>query len=87
MDRTFYYNIINHIGTISVSRRDGRRWKKEINVVSWNGKDPKIDIREWSEDHEMMKMGITLTGTEMRELYKILYYYYKSIEEENETTA
>ena len=85
MDREFTYNLIRRIGTISINRRDGRRWRKEINIVSWNGREPRIDIREWSEDHEIMSKGITMTSTEMRKLYKILDDFYKA--EENEATA
>jgi hypothetical protein len=30
-------------------------WTKELNLVSWNGREPKYDIREWSPDHEAVK--------------------------------
>lgn len=36
----------------------------ELNVVSWFGKDPKLDIRGWSDDHEKMTKGISLTEDE-----------------------
>lgn len=36
----------------------------ELNVVSWFGKEPKLDIRGWSDDHEKMTKGISLTEDE-----------------------
>ena len=55
------YTIHEHIAVLD--RYDGREvpWTKEINIVSWNGGQPKIDIRDWSDDHQRMSRGITLT--------------------------
>lgn len=36
----------------------------ELNLVSWFGKEPKLDIRGWSEDHEKMTKGIFLSEDE-----------------------
>ena len=49
---TVEYTIHEHIAVLE--RYEGREvpWTKEINVVSWNGGEPKIDIRDWSESHE-----------------------------------
>lgn len=47
-------------------------WKKEINLVSWNGRKPKIDIRDWAPDHEKMGKGITLNYEELKKLKDIL---------------
>ena len=33
----------------------------ELNIVSWFGKEPKLDIRGWFDDHEKMTKGISLT--------------------------
>ena len=41
-------------------------WSKELNLVSWNERDPKFDLREWSPDHTKMGKGITLTYEEMQ---------------------
>jgi hypothetical protein len=46
--------------------------KKEFNRVSWNGGEPKYDIRDWSEDHDKMGKGITLTETELRRLKELI---------------
>ncbi|HEK9498746.1 TPA: hypothetical protein TVE70_001191, partial [Streptococcus equi subsp. zooepidemicus] len=41
-------------------------WTKELNRVSFNGAEPKWDIRTWSPDHTKMGKGITLTNEEFK---------------------
>jgi len=53
-----------------LSERKG--WTKELNLVSWNNRKAKADIREWDETHEKMGKGITLSMEELVELKKIL---------------
>lgn len=64
----FKYEIINHIGVIS----QNNTWNKELNRISWNGLEPKYDIRDWSDNHEKMGKGITLTEEELRSLKKVI---------------
>lgn len=40
-------------------------WQKELNLVSWNNREPKYDIRDWNQDHERCRKGITLTVDEI----------------------
>jgi len=63
------YEITKHIGVLSESAKG---WKKELNLVSWNDRDPKYDIREWSPDHEKMGKGVTLTAEEVDALKRLL---------------
>ena len=49
-----------------------KSWNKEINLVSWNGRPAKIDVRSWQMDHEKCGKGITLTWEEAEELIKLL---------------
>ena len=63
------YEIIEHIGDISENRSG---WKRELNLVSWNGADPKYDIRDWAPDHEKMGKGLTLTADEAWELAQLI---------------
>lgn len=56
------YEIVRHIATLSTSSRG---WTKELNLVAWNGRAPKYDLRDWSPDHEKMGKGVTLTGEEL----------------------
>ena len=63
------FEILEHIGVIS---EHGNGWRRECNIVAWNGGRPKVDIREWSEDHTKMSRGITLTDEESRRLFEAL---------------
>lgn len=63
------YDIVETICVIS--ERDG--WIKELNVVSWNGRPPKFDLREWNSDHSRMTKGITLTTDEASKLYSAFH--------------
>ncbi len=63
------FEIIREIGVLSES---GRGWKKELNLVSWNGREAKYDLREWSPDHNRMGKGVTLTLEELRVLQELL---------------
>lgn len=66
------FEIKEHVGIISVIGGRDERWFKEVNVVSWNGQEPKVDIRDWSEDYNRMSRGITLTEEEAIQLFHIL---------------
>lgn len=63
------YEIINNIGVVSVSNGG---WQKELNRISWNGGEPKYDLRDWSADHSKMGKGTTLTEADLRNLKKII---------------
>lgn len=63
------FEIKENFGILSES---GRGWTKELNLVSWNEKEPKYDLRDWAPEHEKMGKGITLTKEELQELKKIL---------------
>ncbi len=62
---SFEFNIIRHIGVLS-ERSSG--WSRELNLISWNGGEPKYDIRDWSPDHEKMGKGIALSREELMAL-------------------
>lgn len=63
------YEIIEHIGVLSESKSG---WRKELNLVSWNDRDPKFDVRDWAPDHEKMGKGMTLTKEELLSLGKLI---------------
>ena len=63
------YEIIEQLGVLSESEKG---WKKELNLISWNAREPKYDLRDWSEDHQKMGKGITLTEEEAIKLRNIL---------------
>lgn len=63
------FEIKEHFGTLSVSDKG---WAKELNLVSWNGREAKYDIREWSPEHDKMNKGTTMTEAEIKALKGIL---------------
>ena len=63
------YDIVKHYGVLSEEKSG---WKKEINLVSWNKRNPKIDIRDWSPEKEKMGKGVTLTMEEAAKLHDFL---------------
>lgn len=63
------FEIVEKIGVIT---EYSTGWNREINLVSWNGNEPKYDIREWSPDHERMSRGITLKEEELRTILHLL---------------
>jgi hypothetical protein len=63
------YEIIKNIGVLS---RSASGWAKEVNLISWNDREAKYDIREWSADHEKMGKGVTLSMAELMALKELL---------------
>jgi hypothetical protein len=61
--------IIQSYGVFSAGTKN---WNKEVNLVSWNGRPAKIDIRSWQSNHEKCGKGIALTREETEELVKLL---------------
>ena len=58
--------------TLGIIGEGTKGWKKEVNVVSWNDRKPKLDIRDWDETHEKMGKGVTLSKVEVEEFRKLL---------------
>ena len=58
--------------TIGILSESSKGWTKELNFISWNDREPKYDIREWSTDHEKMGKGITLSKEELKVLKELL---------------
>jgi hypothetical protein len=63
------YEIVMQIGVISQSASG---WTKELNLISWNGRAPKYDIRDWSPGHQKMGKGVTLAREELLALRDLL---------------
>jgi len=62
------FEITKELGVIS---ENAKGWTKELNMVSWNDREPKFDIREWSPDHTRMSKGISMTEEEMQQLVEL----------------
>ena len=69
MAQKFSYEIVEEIAILS---ENNKGWRKELNLVSWNGRPPKFDLRDWAPDHEKMGKGLTLTNEEFEQLQKAI---------------
>jgi hypothetical protein len=63
------YDTIKKVGVLSESSKG---WTKELNLISWNGREPKYDIRDWDPEHAKMSKGVTLTEKELGRLKELL---------------
>ena len=63
--------ILEECGTVSENGKN----RTLLRFISWNGNEPKYDLRTWYEDkngNEKCGRGIALTGEELVELYNII---------------
>lgn len=65
---------------LAVLSENGKGYTKEVNLVSWNGADAKLDIRVWFPDHEKCGKGIVLTEEEGRKLMQALVELYGELD-------
>ncbi|MBP3268324.1 MAG: YdbC family protein [Ruminococcus sp.] len=67
------YEIKEYLGVLS---ENAKGWTKELNLISWNEREPKYDIREWNPDHTRMGKGVTLSAEEFENLRKHGYKHF-----------
>ena len=65
----FKYKIIEKIAILS---ENSKGWTKEFNKVSWNGRPPKYDLRDWHHEDGKMGKGVTLSDEEAANLRQVL---------------
>ena len=72
----FTYEIIRQLAVLSGSGG----WTKEVNLISYRGDEPKIDIRNWQRigSEEKLLKGITLTDEEAFNLMQALKDFFKN---------
>ncbi|MBX4262833.1 hypothetical protein KTC96_24405 (plasmid) [Clostridium estertheticum] len=63
------FEIKEKAGVLSESSKG---WTKELNLISWNDKEAKYDIRDWDSDHKKMGKGVTLSVVDLKKLKDIL---------------
>lgn len=63
------FEIYKHIGAIS---QPNNGWVKELNYISWDGREPVYDIRTWTLDHTQYGKGVTITPGEMKKLQELI---------------
>ena len=68
-DKEFDFTIVDELGVLSTSPKG---WTKELNLISWNGREPKYDIRDWAPEHAKMGKGVTLSEQEIGALKRLL---------------
>lgn len=64
-------DIVYHFGMIGSENPD-TGWRKEFNLVSWNGEPPKFEVRAWSPDYSRCSKIGGLTEKELRQLYEMI---------------
>jgi hypothetical protein len=69
-DNEIKFEIVRQFGAVGSSPKGG--WTKELNLVSWNEREPKFDLREWAPDHSRMGKGVTLSRDEALALSSLL---------------
>lgn len=65
----FTYEVTEKIGTLSQSTNG---WSRQLNLISWNGRPAKYDIRDWAPDESKMGKGVSLSLEEVKILKDIL---------------
>jgi hypothetical protein len=63
------FEIVKKVGALSKSASG---WAKEVNLISWNDREPKYDIRDWAPDGVKMGKGVTLSREELLALKELL---------------
>ena len=63
------YEIVKEIGVLSTSAKG---WTKELNLISWNGRAAKYDLRDWAPEREKMGKGVTLSKEDLLALKGLL---------------
>lgn len=69
MNADFTFEITEKFGVIAAGSKG---WNLELNKVSWSGKAPKYDIRQWDPEHSKMGKGVTFTAEELISLKNLL---------------
>ncbi|CAM3035592.1 YdbC family protein [Sporolactobacillus spathodeae] len=68
-DSSVHFSILKHYGILST---ESSNWTKELNLVSWNNREAKYDLRSWAPDKKKMGRGITLNDDECATLRSLL---------------
>lgn len=63
------FEVVENLGVLSAGSKG---WQKELNMISWNGRKAKLDIRDWGPDHQRMGKGLTLNRDELVKLKELL---------------
>ncbi len=59
----------HHLGKL---RENEKGWSREVNIISWEGAQSRLDIRDWSKGKDRSSKGITFTRAEVERLRDML---------------
>lgn len=71
----FDYEIKEEIAVLS----ENNGFTVELNLISYRGATPKLDLRKWDRNKDKMQKGITLTTSEAIALKDALESYLKEV--------
>ncbi len=75
MSKEFMYKIIREIGVLSIKETKNMTVTKELNLISYDNKEPVYDIRNWRKldtGEKLMMKGITLNEDELKTLKQLI---------------
>lgn len=73
------YEILEEIAILPKDREGKKtKWGLEVNLVTWNNKEPGVDIRWWSENRERVGKGVNISKRDAELLCLALQEYLKS---------
>ena len=55
------YEVLKEIMVLSAESEKENAFHVEVNLISWNGSKPKLDIRRWDRYRQKMGKGISLS--------------------------
>ncbi|MBP3392346.1 MAG: hypothetical protein J6L76_06125 [Clostridia bacterium] len=70
----------HHLGTL---RESDKGWRREVNIVSWEGAASRLDIRDWSKNKDRSSKGVTFTRKEVERLRDMLTLLNTSVIEDS----
>ena len=74
-DDKLVYEVVEKLGVIAEYPNG---WTKEVNLISWNNKEPKLDLRDWDPKHEHMSRGVTLRNEEAQKVCEVITAYFEA---------
>ena len=78
------YEIIKQIGVLNTYPTG---WSKEFNLVRWNDRTEKYDVRDWAPGHDRMSRGVTLHEGELKKLMELCNGLFKETQESKTAAA
>ncbi len=63
------YEIYKQFGGLSPYNNG---WRKELNMVVWDNREPVYDIRTWNMAHTEYGKGVTMTAAQMHVLKNMI---------------